>query len=158
MTRREGFTLLEVMIAVAVLAIVMIPLVSMVGTNVARLADARRELDAMALAEKRALEIEALILAGETLPAIDEGVYEAPDADLGWQVIVTPASLPTPEDLDPEVAQFTLFAAPTPGFAPPIQQVEVRVFPLALGPDGVDPFVLLVLPPPGRDALGGPLL
>ncbi len=157
MTRREGFTLLEVMIAVAVLAIVMIPLVSMVATNVARLADARRELDAMALAELRALEIEALIRSGETLPGIDEGVYDEPDADLGWQVIVTAASLPAPEDLDPDAAQFTLFAAPTPGWAPPIRQVEVRVFPLALGPEGVDPFVLLVLPPPGRNVLGGPL-
>ena len=147
MTRREGFTLLEVLLAVAILAMVLLPLVGMVSANLRRLSEARDELDAMRMAEQRAFEIESQMLAGSKVPSgSDEGVYEPPHADLAWQVRVDNFVLPLPDGVDRENVRSLLFKQPREGGTSPLRRIQVRVFPVTSGPEAADPFVLIVAP------------
>ncbi len=154
MTRREGFTLLEVLLAVAILAMVLLPLVAMVSANLRRLSDARHEVDAMRMAEERALEIESEILSGVNVPSrTDEGTYEPHYADLAWQVQVDDFVLPVPDGVDPENVRSLLFKKPGQGARAPLRRIQVRVFPVTSKPEAADPFVLIVATP--REATGG---
>ncbi len=148
MTRREGFTLLEVLLAVAILAMVLLPLVAMVSANLRRLSEARDELDAMRMAEERALEIESEILSGAKVPGgTDEGTYDPPYAALAWQVRVDDFVLPVPDGVDPENVRSLLFKKPRLGAPAPLRRIQVRVFPVESEPEAADPFVLIVATP-----------
>lgn len=144
---RDGFTLLEVLIAVFVLGTVLGSLLTMVGGNLARLSDARRELLEARLAEQRIREIEAEIQSGqEVRDGIDAGRFEAPNDDLAWQVVVEPYRVPLPVGYDATPAS-PLFEMGEDDGADGLRRVEVRVFPVERDPESARPFVILVLEP-----------
>ena len=154
MSRRDpassevGFTLLEVMIAVFVLATVVGGLVSMVQANLQRLAEVRREIAAAELARERTLEIFQKGVAGE-LPELGtrEGRFPEPDDDLLWEQVVEPVALPLPLDSNTSPAPSVLFERPgsSAGGVPSLYRVAVRAFPEEVDPESVDPFVVFVV-------------
>jgi prepilin-type N-terminal cleavage/methylation domain-containing protein len=145
--RRDGFTLLEVLIAVFVLGSVLGSLLTMVGGNLARLSDARRELLEARLAEQRIREIEAEIQSGqEVRDGVDEGRFEAPNDDLAWQVVVEPYRIPLPIGYNAAPAS-PLFEMGDGDAADGLRRVEVRVFAAERDPESARPFVILVLEP-----------
>ena len=154
MSRRDragsevGFTLLEVMIAVFVLATVVGGLVSMVQANLQRLAEVRREIAAAGLARERTLEIFQKGVAGE-LPELGtrEGRFPEPDDDLLWEQVVEPVALPLPLDSIASPAPSVLFERPGSSAlgVPGLYRVSVRAFPEEVDPESVDPFVVFVV-------------
>jgi prepilin-type N-terminal cleavage/methylation domain-containing protein len=161
---REGFTLLEVMVAVFVFATVLGTLVAMVSTNLARLADARRELEATRRAEEIVRNAETNARLG-LLPDFGTtgGVYDPPDDDLRWEQVVEPFAVPLPPDLAAQRLPYSVFssgpAVPTATgeLEPGLRLVRVWVYPTAEERDAVEPFAVVVsLPPaPPEEELGG---
>jgi hypothetical protein len=140
--------LLEVMIAVFVLATVVGGLVSMVQANLQRLAEVRREIAAAELARERALAIFQRGLAGELPePGTQEGRFPEPDDDLLWEQVVEPVALPLPPDSNTSPAPSVLFERPgsTARGLPSLYRVAVRAFPEEVDPESVDPFVVFVV-------------
>jgi len=99
--RREGFTLLEVLLAVAVFGLVVGSLMEYLSQNVRSLSRAREEATAVRLAEARMRELLLDIDSG-ALPAFGEteGSFEEPDDDLRWILTVEPYEVLPPEGLD----------------------------------------------------------
>jgi hypothetical protein len=154
------------MIAVFLLGTVVGALIATLTQNLARLADARRELEAAELAEQRARAVEIAALGGE-LPELGTtgGNEETPEsfageesasADFAWEQVVEPFSVPMPEgEEQPPTSVFTKAtpgagAAPAGGEAagPSLRIVRVWVHPADDDPTTVAPFVLVVAAPP----------
>lgn len=152
----EGFTLIEVLIAVLIVSLVFGLLLESVTRNLADLSRARAGARASQLAADRLRDLKVTLEAGEELEdGTKEGVFEAPDDDLRWQISVTPQTLPLPPDYKGELPPSPLFAAaneppraPQPGEKAPLRLVQVRVFADGDDPDSVDPFVVLLTAPP----------
>jgi prepilin-type N-terminal cleavage/methylation domain-containing protein len=145
----RGFTLLEVLIAVFVVAIVLGTLVTFVSQNLHRLGDARRELIAAGLARERAQSITQAGEQGE-LPQIGtrEGRFPEPDDDLLWTESVEGVWLPLPEGWTGPPPPSPLFASTnTRSRVPTLYRVEVRAFPEELEPESIDPVVVCVVAP-----------
>ncbi len=106
MSRRGGFTLLEVMVAVFVFAIIMGPLLTLVQQNLASLGRARLETDAALLAEERIREIQELAETDE-FPEVgtDEGSFEPPHEMLRWVATVEPYSIELPQEKEERIRQ-----------------------------------------------------
>lgn len=150
MRRRElGFTLLEVIVAVFVFASVMGALITMVQQNLARIADARYELQVLRLAEERIRAIQSAAESG-TLPELgqSEGAFEEPHADFFWELDVSRFKLPLPADYpegEPLTSVFT--DGPGGGGNPPgsLRLVELRVYPAAADPAAFDPMLAILV-------------
>ena len=144
-----GFTLLEVLAAVAVLAIVYTSLAQAAMQGLANQGDASRRLRASVLADQALSEIEAMLVAG-TAPPLGERDLPSPDEDFAIAVEVrafetlatalaatahddaaaapAPKAAPQagePTDGAPKAANELLVAAP--GAPPPLLEIAVRV-------------------------------
>jgi len=80
---RRGFTLLEVMVALAILAIAMPILLRSAAQSLSLAAQARFLAVAAQLAQEKMTE---RLLDGEAAPVDDGGDFEAPFADYAWRV------------------------------------------------------------------------
>jgi type II secretory pathway pseudopilin PulG len=158
-----GFTLIEVLAAVLIVSLVFGLLLESVTRNLADLGRARAESRAAQLAENRLRDLRAELEIGEKLEdGIKEGVFEDPDSDLHWQIVVVPQKLILPSDYRGEQSPSPLFEAPnerapqqptTPGQEPPLRMVAVRVFAADEDPNTVDPYIALVTAPPDQSRL-----
>ena len=126
-----------------------------VADNLSRLADARRELVALQLAETRVREIQGEAMLG-VLPdfGTTSGEFEPPNDDLAWQLDIEPFALPVPPELQGrELPPDSLFASDTgrrlqQGEQDPRPRlVRMRVHGIDVDPDSVDPFVAVLTPP-----------
>ena len=155
MRRRDGFTLIEVLLAFVVMSTMLMALVVMVNENVARLAIARERAMARDLAEERAREL----LTGVELPEIgvEEGVFEEPNEHLAWQLTVEPYTLPLPAGRDEQRVLSSVFTesstipdAPQPS----VLRAIVRVFAAEGEPAEAEPYVIFAVDP-GEGLAGG---
>jgi prepilin-type N-terminal cleavage/methylation domain-containing protein len=155
-SRSDGFTLIEVLAAVLIVCLVFGLLLESVTRNLHDLSRARAEARAAQLAEDRLTALGGELATGEKLEdGVKQGVFEEPDADMHWQISVTPQTLALPADYKGELPPSPLFAvsneptrAATPGQEPPLRLVQVRVFAEGVDPESVEPFVVLVTRPP----------
>ncbi len=144
----DGFTLLEVLIAVFVLGTVLGSLVTLVVGNLARLSDAKSELLEMRLAEQRIRELEDEFQSGEEVTdGIDSGRFEEPNGDIEWQVLIEPYRLPLPSGYEDVAAASPLFETSEPNAEVVLRRVEVRVFPVEGSPEDAKPVVILIPEP-----------
>ena len=148
MTRRHsaGFTLLEVLVAVFVFALVMGTLISLVAQNVRRTADARQELRATRLAEGKLREILFAAEKGE-LPDLgsNQGTFEGDDEDMAFEVDVEPYEIPLPRGAPKKVVDGSgIFAG---GGKSALRRVKLKVYPAVGGPEQAAPFVAFVAEP-----------
>jgi prepilin-type N-terminal cleavage/methylation domain-containing protein len=130
--RNDGFTLIEVLIAAFVAAMVFGFLVSWMTQNLSAVHAARAEQHALLLGEQRAREFDLeLRQSGLVEPGVEHGEFSAPDDAFGWEISVEPWHLPLPADYEGE-------SSPSPLFEPaqrereqddpPLHRVSVRVF------------------------------
>ena len=151
MSRRRGFTLLEVMVAVFVFAITMGTLLTLVQQNLARLGRARLETDAARLAEERLREIQELAETDE-FPEVgtDEGTFEPPYEMLRWVATVEPYSIELPPEKEERISSSSVFALGDPATddsEPSLRRVIVRIFPEDEEVELIDPFVTFLVTP-----------
>ena len=151
MSRREGFTLLEVMLAVFVLGTVMGALVMLVTENLARVGEARRDLEALHRGQERVEELVSAAAGGNSPGFGDaEGMLDDPNSEYAFQLSVEPYSISLPPDYEREGIPSSVFAPwseqPTP-VAPSLRLVSLRVYPLGRDPEQVEPFVMLLVSP-----------
>jgi len=142
--RARGFTLLEVIAAVAVLALVYTSLARAAMQGLANQGDASRRLRASLLADQALAQIEALLAAG-TAPPLGQSEAPSPDEDFAITVEVrafedfalalaateaepgaAPRRAPERDEGSREETTRALLAAP-PGGAPPLLEIAVRV-------------------------------
>jgi general secretion pathway protein I len=86
---QSGFTFLEVMIAVAVIAIAFVTLIGSQSQSVSVAAHSRVDVMASLLARKKLTELES---AGFDELYSEDGSFEESDFDLNWQAQVAPLS------------------------------------------------------------------
>lgn len=90
---RDGFTLLEAVVALAIISTVAVGALGAVGADVRSAARARPVLEAAALAEDR-MEAVRLLDPGGLRPLPDSlrnGTFEPPFDGYGWRTVVRPA-------------------------------------------------------------------
>ncbi len=153
-TQSAGFTLLEVVVAVFVFAIVMGSLISLVSQNVRQTANAREELRATRLAEGKLREILFAAEKGE-LPDVgtNQGTFEGDDQDMAFEVDVEPYALALPEGASKKViAGSGIFAG---GGKPALRRVKLKVYRAEGDPEQAAPFIAFVAEP-NPAAEGGP--
>lgn len=144
--RSQGFTLLEVVVAVFVFGTVMTVLIQLVSQNLRRTADARDELRAARLAEGKLREILFTAEKGELPdPGTNQGNFEGDDADMAFDVAVETFGVPLPEGAPKQVVQGSgVFVG---GGKPAVRRVVLRVFPVDTDPERAAPFVAFVTEP-----------
>ena len=147
---RDGFTLLEVLVATFVFAVVMGGLLTTLANATRHLATARAEVEAAQLAETIIRRIESEAQAG-TLPelGIREGEFSPPSDHLAWILNVEPYALPLPEALARRSEPPSpLFEQPGAFLQePPMLRVDLRVYPVDQDPEASLPFLLLLVKP-----------
>lgn len=146
-----GFTLLEVMVALFVFAVVMGALLTMVQENLARLGRARMETVAARLSEAKMREIEAGSAEGSVAVESDEGTFDPPNDMLRWELEVEPFAIELSEEHQERASSSSVFQQTEsgPGAEPPgLQRVVLRVFPEHEDVELIDPFVLILVQPP----------
>ncbi|MFQ5697477.1 MAG: prepilin-type N-terminal cleavage/methylation domain-containing protein [Myxococcota bacterium] len=157
--RAAGFTLLEVIVAVFVLATVLGALITIMSQNLHRLGEARDALHASQLERARAFAL----LRGSAdeafpLPGVQHGRFEAPDDEWRWERKVEATSLPLPADWTGPPPS-SLFRAPSAATGrAPLLRVSIRAYREDAGDDldPVPPFVLLLVNPAPAPLSGGP--
>ena len=158
MRRRDGFTLLEVMLAVFVLGTVVGALSVLVSQNIKRLADARRDLEALRIGEERMQQLIERAAAGDVPEfGVEEGTLDDPNSGFGWQLTVEPYSIPMPPEHAEDPLPSSVFAPwseQPSGVEPSLRLVSLRVYPLERDPEEVEPFLTLLVEPIG--SLGVP--
>ena len=163
MRRRQGFTLLEVMVAIFVLGTVVGALLQLMNDHLSRLAEARQELEIARLAEARLREIQTMAAEG-ILPELgrDEGGFEPPNDYLQWELVVEETAVEPAGGGAEGPPSSSLFAAP--GLAPEkagavqssLLRLELKVFPeRGTKPQSVVPYVLYLVRPLDEGALAG---
>jgi prepilin-type N-terminal cleavage/methylation domain-containing protein len=159
--RRDGFTLLEVMVAIFVLGLVVGALLQMMQGLLARLADARHELDAARLAELRMRELQAGAAEG-ILPEIGstQGEFDSPYDYLRWQLLVEETAVPLPDDLAGGPPTSSIFALGGPASGeenrsePSLLRISLRAFPdQTRDPQRFEPYVLYLVQPVNENLL-----
>jgi type II secretory pathway pseudopilin PulG len=164
--RREGFTLLEVLIAVFLVTTVLSMLAGLVTDNLRALAGARQELEVSQLAEARMRELYSAAVGGEP-PEIgsSSGSFDAPHEEMRWEIEVEPYTFPLPDELDPEerarIEQLSSIFAPLTAAStaaqsygaegavvPSVRRVTLRVFREDTEPQEADAFALFTVDPP----------
>lgn len=88
--RQRGFTLLEVMIALAIIAVALVVMLGLAQRSVLTNDRLQQMTRATLLAKQRMAEIEHRI--GQDSSA-DRGEFEAPNQEYRWQKIVTPTPI-----------------------------------------------------------------
>ena len=158
MSRRGGFTLLEVMVSIFVFAIIMGTLLTLVQQNLARLGRARLETTAARLAEERIRELQQEAGSDEfPEDGTDEGTFEPPDDGLRWVSTIEPYSIELPVDKEERAGSSSVFALGDS--EPSLRRVILRIFPEDGEEELMDPFVTFLVAPlePGNlpDSLRG---
>jgi prepilin-type N-terminal cleavage/methylation domain-containing protein len=160
--RKDGFTLIEVLVAAFVASLVFGFLVSWMAQNLRAVGRAREQQRALQLAEQRARDFDLeLRQSGLVEPGVENGEFPDPDSDLGWEIAVEPLQLALPQGYDLETSPSPLFE-PVGRQAeqedPPLHRVTVRVFSLEdRDTDLVAPFVFFgVVPGKSPDRSGTP--
>ncbi len=149
--RRSGFTLLEVLLAVFVLATAMGTLLALMSDNLRALSRATLDAEAMGRAEERLREIAGQARQGE-LPqlGVEQGVFEEPYDAMHWEleVEVHPLALtdPTAERLATS-SLFTLAGGTGNEPKPSVRRVVMRVFHELQEPEDAQPLVLFLVEP-----------
>ncbi len=145
MSRRGGFTLLEVMVAIFVFAIIMGTLLTLVQQNLASLGRARLETEAAHLAEERIRELQAA--AFDEFPDVgtDEGTFEPPNDGLRWVSTIELYSIELPVEKEELSGSSSVFALGDS--EPSLRRVIVRVFPEDGEDELMDPFVTFLVTP-----------
>jgi prepilin-type N-terminal cleavage/methylation domain-containing protein len=149
--RGDGFTLLEVILAVFVFAIAMGALISMVGESLARLSRARLEANAARLAEEQLRE---LIAGEEAQEAIelgrDEGRFDPPNDMLRWELTVESYGIPLDEEwgfLAESSGIFENKLSMGLGDPPSLNRATLRILLEDSQEDVVEPFVVFLVEP-----------
>ena len=161
MRRNEGFTLIEVLIAAFVAAMVFGFLVSWMAQNLRAVGAARAQQHALLLGEQRAREYDLeLRQSGVVEAGVEHGEFPKPDADFGWEISVEPWHLPLPADFKGDTSPSPLFEPAKrerDQVDPPLHLVTVRVFKLeAPDTDLITPFQFFgVVPGESPQAAGG---
>ncbi|MCP5068698.1 MAG: type II secretion system protein [bacterium] len=148
---KHGFTLIEVLMAVLVVALVYGFLLEFVTDNLAALHRARSETEIARLSEQKLREVEARVLSGEELAESEDGAFEEPFQDYLFRVDLTPYQIPLPASFTGQIAPSKLFVGtgPQDPSRPALLRIEVRVYLEDEDPEGVIPFVTLApLPNP----------
>ena len=156
-----GFTLLEVIVAVFVLAIGMGALLTAVQQHIARLADAQVELRVLEIAEQQMRAIQAAAESG-VLPEVgrSEAAFDEPDSDFVWELEVTRYKLPAPAGFHEDVPLPSVFSdapAGTGQVAGSLRLVSLRVYPAEADPERFPPLIAILAdpfthPPAGEEA------
>jgi prepilin-type N-terminal cleavage/methylation domain-containing protein len=151
--RSEGFTLLEVLIALIIFVTVMGGLIKLVSQNVRALGNARIEIELLELVESEMRSIQADAAYGK-VPDLGEtnGEFEAPFDHFRWERRVDYFSFALPEALS--AADYTRATARSSVFGnrgaaeheSSVRVVVMRVFD-EFGGQPVDPFVILTADP-----------
>ncbi len=162
MSRRRGFTLLEVMVAIFVFAIIMGTLLTLVQQNLAALGRARLETEAARLAEERIRELQQEA-AFDEFPEVgtDEGTFEPPNDGLRWVSTIELYSIELPVEKEERSGSSSVFAAADPATddsEPSLRRVIVRIFPEDGEEELIDPFVTFLVTPLEPGDLPGSLL
>ena len=165
MRRQAGFTLLEVLLAVFVLATAMSGLIALVSQNLAALADAALDTRIERAAESHMREL----VNGEPLPpGISDGAFEGDDGDLRWRLVVEPYSVPLPEgyehdaDVPGPPGGSSIFAEPSQAPdapQPSVQRLALFVHHELDDPESSEPFIVFrvdaTFDPASQPAAGG---
>ena len=162
MSRRRGFTLLEVMVAIFVFAIIMGTLLTLVQQNLAALGRARLKTEAARLAEERIRELQQEA-AFDEFPEVgtDEGTFEAPNDGLRWVSTIELYSIELPVEKEERSGSSSVFAAGDPAMdesEPSLRRLIVRIFPEDGEEELIDPFVTFLVAPLEPGDLPGSLL
>ena len=146
--RTRGFTLLEVLIAMFVLALAIGGLVTAMAQSFQKLADAREDLERLELAEAQVRELDASAQAG-ALPELgrSSGAFDPPYEKWAWELLVEPWSLPLPEGYGGQGLPSSVFQPPDTGspLKPSVRLLSYRVYPVQGSPGEAEPFVALVV-------------
>ncbi|TYO97560.1 general secretion pathway protein I [Geothermobacter ehrlichii] len=97
---KDGFTLLEIMIALAIVAIALVSLLGLMQRSILASDQAQRITRATLLAEEKLARIEAGIDSIDRL----EGPFDAPDSGYRWKIALQPAPVPGVRQLELTVA------------------------------------------------------
>ena len=156
MSRRRGFTLLEVMVAIFVFAIIMGTLLTLVQQNLASLGRARMETQAARLAEERIRELQETAFDEFPEDGTDEGTFEPPNDGLRWVSTIEPYSIELPVDKEERAGSSSVFALGDS--EPSLRRVILRIFPEDGEEELIDPFVTFLVTPLEPGDLPGSLL
>jgi prepilin-type N-terminal cleavage/methylation domain-containing protein len=139
-TRRHGFTLLEVVVAVFVFGTVMALLIQLVSQNLRRTADARDDLRATRLAEGKLRELLFQAEKGELPnPGTNQGNFEGDDAEMAFEVTIAAYGVPLPQGAPKQVVEGSgIFAG---GGKSALRRIVVKAFPADSDPALAAPFV-----------------
>ncbi len=88
----KGFTLLEVMVALAILAGTVLTVISAVNYHLSLVAEDREDTMALLLARSRIEELELADPKGAT--AERQGTFAPEQPDIAWKSLVSPTSVP----------------------------------------------------------------
>jgi prepilin-type N-terminal cleavage/methylation domain-containing protein len=142
MRRRDGFTLVELLVAFFVFSVTLAGLLPLVTQSVAALARARADGDAVRLGEERVRDLLTAAESG-TLPelGVTHGQYPDPHEDYLWELRVAPAALPLPADADPSLRETSsVFRLANPNAQlDPEEEPSVFLVSLFVYPDGAEP-------------------
>lgn len=94
-SQRSGFTLLEIMIALAIVSIAMVSLLALANRSIGVHDRLQRMTTATLLAQQKMAETELNARNGTTLEAELEGVFSDPHADFRWQISYADSPLPS---------------------------------------------------------------
>lgn len=100
---KKGFSLLEVMVALAIVAIALTTLLSLGIRSINAQSEIQKITHATMLAERTMSEVEILYAQGREGELMLGGVYEEPFQDYRWEVNYTGTILPAVQQVDVNV-------------------------------------------------------